>query len=276
MRPHLGLCLGLLFVCAQAQAEPRSAWGDFQDALLLESLDGEYDQARSIYRRLNRNLPTNHPVRGEALYALARTSVLLGELEPARQALSEGIRTGVCTDHCRDLLEQIELRSYAVQSVPVRWDFNTSDHSVFHPWRHDVSGSLTLETPLGDDDPALLWSTTRGPWEADRLVIPFENPNPGPETLQFQVLSVDAGTWLRVEAQDREGHRYTWGAGTMMIAEKEELTVTVVLPRMVRTDQRDINLDPSTLAQLEIIDSSAADGNRTGSNRLYLDALELF
>ena len=155
---RLGLWVVLSSACVQAHAEPRSAWGDFQDALLLESLDGEYDQARSIYRRLNRNLPTNHPVRGEALYALARTSVWLGELEPARQALSEGIRTGVCKGHCRDLLEQIELRAYAVQSAPVRWDFNTPDHSVFHPWRHDVSGSLTLETPNGDNDPALLWS----------------------------------------------------------------------------------------------------------------------
>lgn len=276
MRRGLGLWIGLMSVSAQAHAEPRSAWGDFQDAMLLESLDGEYDQARSIYRRLNRNLPTNHPVRGEALYALARTSVLLGELEPARQALSEGIRTGVCKTHCSDLLEQIELRSYAVESTPVRWDFNTSEHSVFHPWRHDVSGSISLEAPAGSDDPALLWNTTRGPWEADRLVIPFENPSPAPETLQFQVLSVDSGTWLRVEAQDREGHRYTWGAGTMMIAGNEELTVTVVLPRMVRTDQRDVHLDPTTLDQLEIIDSSATDGNRIGPNRIYIDALELF
>ena len=62
----------------------------------------------------------------------------------------------------------------------------------------------------------------------------------------------------------------------MMIAENEELTVTVVLPRMVRTDQREVNLNPSMLTHLEIIDSSATDGNRTGPNRLYLDALELF
>jgi hypothetical protein len=273
---RVGLCAVLLSVSWGAHAQQRSPWGDFQQALLLESLDGHVDQARSIYRTLNRTLPSDHPVRGEALYALARTSVTLGEIEPARQILSEGIRTGVCKAHCRDLMDQIELRSYAVDEIPITWGFEDSNHSIFHPWRHDDLGSIRLEAPPGEDNSALLWTTTRGPSQPDRLVIQFQHPNPAPETIRFQVLSLDAPTWLRVEASDTEGHPYTWGSGTMMISDNENLTVTVDLSRMVRRDHRDLRLDPLKLNRIEIIDSSAIDGNHYGPNRLYIDDLEVF
>ena len=273
---RLGLCVVLLSLSWGAHAQQRSPWGDLQYALLLESLDGHIDQARSIYRRLNRSLPSDHPIRGEALYALARSSVTLGEIEPARQILSEGIRTGVCKTNCRDLMEQIELRSYAVNQIPIIWSFESSDHSIFHPWRHDDLGSIRLEPPPGKDNPALLWTTTRGPSQPDRLVIQFQHPTPAPKTIRFQVLSLDAPTWLRVEASDTEGHPYTWGSETMMISDNENLTVTVDLSRMLRHEHRDLRLDPSKLDRIEIIDSSALDGNQFGPNRLYIDDLEVF
>ena len=261
----------LLLWAATAAATDRGSWGDLHSALLYESADGDLATSQNVYRGLVRSLPTNDPIRAKALYWLARSHWLVGEVSEAREALLEGIRTGACRERCLDLLERIELDAAAIRSTPVQWDFETPQHGLFHPWRYDHKGTMRLGTPDGYSSSALIWSTTIDVRTEDQLVMSFSRPDPAPAELAFTISAFPVEAWIRVFARDEAGRTYTWGGAGMAVPTDDTMSITITLDRMVATDGTGDRLDPSKLVALRLVDTTGFEGDGVGENQIFLD-----
>ncbi|MFT4624224.1 MAG: hypothetical protein ACI8PZ_002883 [Myxococcota bacterium] len=260
----------LLALLGLAHADDRASWGDLHLALLVESADGDAASARAVYEQLVRKLPSEDPIRAEALYWLARSRWLAGD-ERARAALLEGIRTGACKERCFDLLERIELDANAITTVPIAWDFETPEHGVFHPWRYDHKGTMRLGTPPGKDESALVWSTAIDVRTEDQLVVGFSRPQPPPKQVSFRIRADPVEAWIRVFAEDGTGRTFTSGGVGMLVPVNDTLDLTIDLDRMVATDGTGDTLDPARIARLRLVDTTGFEGEGVGQNTLYLD-----
>ena len=173
-----------------------------QDGLLREAT-GDVVGAIALYRNLSSSGSDDDPVRLDALQSLGRLYDELGEVELAREALLEGVRSG--SRACQDLLERIDIEAESIRHVPVRWTFDTPDHGFFHPWTVQDRGAIRLGVdPLGQS--ALEWSTE--PRRRDHLVVGLDRPQPAPEQLRFLVRSSRLEVSLQVVVEDDLGN--TW------------------------------------------------------------------
>ncbi|MEZ4241837.1 MAG: hypothetical protein R3F59_37950 [Myxococcota bacterium] len=164
----------LAWLVGAAWAQAVDTRAQLADALLLES-QGDLDGAMTRYQELARTLADTDPVRSEALYWLGHGLWSRGEVDAARAALQDGIRTGECTQ-CRDLLEVIDIDDKSLHTVPATIDFSSGNQVLFHPWR--TPGGNIEVAPDTHGDPALHWTTMARPGEPDRLVLGLQHPTP--------------------------------------------------------------------------------------------------
>jgi len=228
-----------------------------QDALLLEAAHGDLTQAMTVYQRLARQLPDQAPLRGEALYWLGHGHFVLGHVEPAREALLEGIRSGLCPTRCRDLLEQVELEDAEVDVLPVQWTFDDGDeHGLFHPWRFQERGSLRSEPGR------LVWTTeSAAPGPPDRLVMSFDDV--GRITAVTVVVRAQGrGGRLQVVVTDRQLNQF--GLRDALRLPPDQRVVARLRPDdFVPVDGPGVRLDPSEVAELWLVDITPQAGPTT-------------
>jgi len=229
-----------------------------QDALLDEAARGDLSGALATYRQLARDLPAQAPLRGDALYWQGRAHHQLGQTDAARDALREGIRSGLCPSRCRDLLEQVELEAAQVTRLPVAWDFvDGTEHGLFHPWRFQDRGTLR------PDGGQLLWTTESGaPGPPDRLVMAFDSVG-RVSTIELSVRAVRQDARLQVVVTDR---------GLVQYGLRDALRLPAGQPVVVRLRPEDFvpvdspqagRLDPTGFAELWLVDITPQAGTVT-------------
>lgn len=267
------LMMGLLLApLAHGQQTARTM---LRQALLTEALDGNYDQAVQHYQTLVRELPQGHPVRADALYRLGAARYALGDTRGAREALLEGIRSGLCRAPCYELLGEMELEAASIQALPVHWTFDDGDHALFHPWAYDDKGSIRVQSPDEAENPALIWSTEVDVRKGDQLVIGLRSMSPPPRTLSVRMQAVPNPAAIRIRVVDNHGHTYTHPGGVFRIPTDRPTTLDITLTELQSDDPQAPPLDPANLHRVYLEDFSAFNGTIPGENQLYLDDLRI-
>ncbi len=267
--------IGALFLALPmvSHADERQSWEVLHLAQLAES-DGDVTGAIRIYRHMVRGLPADDPYRAEALYWLAHALWRSGQTREARNTLREGVRTGSCVARCHDLLGRIELDAYSVTKIPIRWTFDTPEHSIFHSWSYRDKGTIKIGRPPGSQEDALIWTTFIDARKVDELVVGFAAPNPAPREVRVQLQSSAVEAWIRVLADDETGRTFTLGPIGQPVPIDRPVTVRVALDEMIASDGSGARLDPSRLSRLRLVDASGMDGNAAGDNALFLYSFE--
>lgn len=264
-----------LHLSVEAHAQAIDAWGALQDAKLAEAVDGDLRSAMATYEQLMKRLHIDHPVRGDALYAYARAAWVLGDNARARQVLLQGIRTRTCDVPCRDLLERIDFETYAVASLPVRWNFQDSEHGLFHPWRLDEYGALRVSEAQEDGNRVLIWSSASNVQRQDRLMIGLAIADAQPTTFKLKIRSKLPNAWIQLAAFDQNGVEYRSGGTGLQLPTNREMNVQFDLERLAPRDGV-LPVETTPLVRLELLETSALEGGTDGPNELYLDDIEIF
>lgn len=244
---------------------------ELYDALLREALSGDLEQATVAYRSLSRKLPIDDPIRADALLWLGRALYDLGEVDQARDALLDGIRSGLCPVRCRELLEIVEVDQASITRTPTSWTFDQTDHGLFHPWQVQDLGGIRIDvSPAGDA--ALEWTTIAQTRKPDRLVVGFQRPAPAPEQLRITVTSSALEALLQILVEDDGGRRYGLPEA-LVVKPGGPRRLTVPLRVLEPVDPADPPLDPAGLWRLTLVDLT---GSRSpGPNTLWLHDFEV-
>jgi hypothetical protein len=265
------MLLALASVAMGQVLTPADRRATLQDGLLREAT-GDLVGAIALYRTLSSGAADDDPVRIEALRWLGRLYHEIGEVELAREALLEGVRSG--SRACQDLLERIDIEAESIRTVPVLWDFESADHGFFHPWTVQDRGAIRLGTdPVGE--PVLEWETDAR--RRDHLVVGLENPSPAPEQLRFEIRSSRLDVLLQVVVWDELGN--TW-----RMPDAIPVPPGAAVPVILRL--RDLVPDPPATGALnasqawrlvleqDTTGARAADGS-TERNTVWIDDFEL-
>ena len=266
--------LALLASTALGQEAARANWDNHHSAQLVEAGDGDLQAAAKAYETLVREkLASDDPILGQVLFSLGRARYLMGDIDRAREALNEGIRTNTCHDPCNDLLSQLELEQNAIKVLPVRWNFDSPDHGFFHPWVFDKNkGSIRID---GDDNPALLWETTVDPREGDMLVVGFDHPKPVPTVIRLKMQSEYMAAQVEIVVIDEAGNEYIPSGGRYPVPSKMVMKIELSLDDLVPVDPTSPPFEPARINRFEIRDVSASAGAPQGQNFLYIDDFEV-
>lgn len=256
-----------------ALGSDRGSWDLLDDALLVESIDGDLAAAARVYEQLVRNHPIEDPSRGEAFLALGRARWQLDQSDRAREALLEGIRTGACLARCQDLLGRIALEEQSITSVPIRWTFDDANHGVFHPWPLDARGTIRLAQV--DGETVLAWRTLIDARDGDQLVVGLRHPDPPPRLLRLRVRSEDTDAWLQVVVVDDLGRAYTSPQGAFWAPVGRWAQLELDLGSVDAVDATASALDPARISRIQIRDVSAIEGAPSGPNTLLVDDVEV-
>ena len=282
------LLLCLLSMGALAQVNPRTSWDLYQDAHLIEAVDGDIPKAAATYQQLVRDLlprqaklgAANAKVpahfRGEVYYALGHARYHMGEVARAREALLEGIRTNTCPDLCNAFLSQLELEQNAVRDLPIKWGFDSPDHGFFHPWIYARDkGSIRIHKEAQSDNPALVWETVIDDRPGDMLVVAFQRPTPTPSTIRLKMQSAGVAAQVAFVIVDELGHTYRPRSGTLPVPALNVVDVIIDLASLVAMDADAPAFQPARISRFEIHDVSASAMATPGRNALYLDDFEV-
>lgn len=262
----------LLAGLALAQDPSRGSWEALHDTLLLEAADYDVEAAAQRYDQLARDLGPDDPVRSEALYWLGRALYEQGDVDDARVALRECVRSSFEKARCLKLVGQIELASNAIATVPVRWSFNDLRHGFVHPWRYATKGSIRIQQE-GVTDPVLAWRTVADTRSDDQLVVGFDSPRPPPTRIRFLVRSQQLDAYLRLNVYDVFGNRYTAPPPdtVVRVPRGEMVVIDLGLDDLQGEDPGQRRFNPAQIDRLVIQDVTAYYGGGTGANELYLD-----
>ncbi|MBA2321053.1 MAG: hypothetical protein H0V89_07850 [Deltaproteobacteria bacterium] len=261
------ICALLLAV---AHAGSPEAWIAVGDAQVLEAL-GEEQAAAEIYVQLGRQLPGEDPVRAEALYRLGRLLRRLGEIEPAIRAFDDCVRSRSFRARCLGERTEIEIERSAIRQVPTRWTFDDTAHGLIHSWS-DEHGSIRIAVPVGDEDPALLWSDAPIRGDTDTLIVGFAlEEDAVPERVRFEARAlVGPGMRLRFQAEDLDGRRFT--SLTPLTVDATPRVIEVRLEDLV--GDGDSRIDPRDLHRLRLVDERATE-RAGGEATLVIDTFEV-
>ncbi len=263
--------LGALIALAQ---EERASWDTLYDTLLLEAADHDVGRALRTYEVLGRTLGADDPVRSEALYWLGRARYEQGEVDGARDALRECVRTGGMRASCLELLGRLELEQMSITAVPTTWTFDDPAHGFVHPWRYAHKGSIRLhETDRGDA--MLAWRTTVGARSDDQLWVGFSEPSPPPRGVKFLLRSSDLRAFVRLHVVDIHGRRYS-ARRPVEVPAGQMVVVDVALRTLQAEDPQHPPLDPRRLHRLVVQDVTAYHGTGRGENELLLDDFQVY
>ncbi len=253
------------------------AWSELHGALLSESADGEIGQAAAEYQRIVRNAAAGDPLRTEALYWLGRARYSEGDVKGARDALREGVRTGVNRGRCLDLLDQIELDQNGIRKTPLEWNFDDPSHAFLHPWFYRDKGSIRITT-APRSGPALAWETDVDKRTDDQLWLSFREPTPTARGVRFIAWSDSFEAHLRILALDDGGRQYRVPGNktAMRVATGKPLQIDVRLDQMVSDDAEAMPLQPQHLARIIIQDATTFYSRATGPNRIVIDDFEVY
>ncbi|MCO4743725.1 MAG: hypothetical protein KC912_02980 [Proteobacteria bacterium] len=260
---------------ASAQQLPVQAWQDLHRARLAEAIDHDVDRAERIYRRLIQSLAAEDPIREEALYSLGSALYSTGRNAEAVEVLLEGNRTAQRRSRFQDLLQLIELDQTSVRRIPARWDFGRDAHGLLHPWGYQEKGSLRISAQP-DGNSVLVWSTRVAVSEDDQLLIGFDNPQPAPAGIRFDVAATVFDAWLEVVVHDDLGRAWTWPEGRLRARTNLLLTFDLAFSGFVLADGSRDSLDTSTIDRLVIRDVSAFQGKYAGDHDILLDDVEIY
>lgn len=263
------LWLGLIGAVSAQTLDSREA---LLDAMLLHAR-GQVAQAAGAYADLSRRLSDTDPTLSESLYWLGLAEWEVGEVEEARRALLDGVRTGDCP-RCRELLERIELDAASIRTLPSSITFSAGNRTVFHPWKVQQLGAIRVDVgPSGDQ--ALAWSTLAGPGEPDLLVFGLDAEGP-PVSVGFDVWSTGLDALLDVVATDDVGRRFGLPSPAP-VPRGVPKRIWVPLGNLVAVEPtaggRSEAVDPTRIVSLAIVDRT---GQRfTGPNELWIDDVEV-
>jgi hypothetical protein len=273
----IGSALALLLGTAAWAQDNRASWEMLYDSLLLEAAHHDVDQALVTYGQLVKNLGADDPVRSEALYWLGRARYEQGEVDGAREALRECVRTGVVKGRCLELLGQIELEQSSIVSVPVRWTFDDTTHGFVHPWRYAEKGSIRIHREGDRDDPMLAWRTQVDVRGDDQLVVGFRDPDPAPQGTRFVVRSRDLDAALRLQVFDIHGRKYVAGhRAVIRVPRDKQVLVDLRFRDLEGDDPEQVPFSPSDIDRLVLQDVTAFYGGGGGENELYIDDFEVY
>ncbi len=267
--------VGAVLLAGAVHAQTESDLDTLQTALLNEAAYGNHDEAIRGYLSLVRKLPADDPLRAEALFHLAAANYALGRLDEAREPLIDANRTGVCGTRCQLLLGRIDLERGSVRTLPVRWDFSTVDHGLFHPWEYEDKGGIRVQSTDEAANPALIWRTVVDVNKGDRLVVGFEHPAPAPRRVRFRIQAERHPAWIRVRIVDDLGRSYVPATDPIRVDADRPTRVDLDLSALVPVPPSTAPLDRATVSRLYIEDVSAQAGSPPGEHRLYLDDFEI-
>lgn len=274
MRAVLRLAVALTLVGAVALAgEPPASWSEVQRAQVDESIDGDEAAAVQRYEDLVHNrLTTGDPNLSDALYWLAAARWSLGDLQGARDALDQCIRSGVNKGRCIDLRSHIDLEEDSIRVTPVTWTFDTEDHGFFHPREDWDRGSIRI---VKDGDGSVLsWTTQVDPLVPDKLVVGFHDPTPTPTTMRLTATSVNLSATLEITLVDVYGHTFAPRPATWVLPPGVPTTLELRLDTPTDSAGGGAKLAPSNLHRLILRDITGRYGN-VGPNEIRIDTFTL-
>lgn len=247
-------------------------WTCVQRAKLADTLVGDSDTTLARYAQLVRSrLTAGDPSLSDALYWLGAGLWEIGDVEGARDALDQCIRTGLDEARCVDLRGRIDLEVEAVHRLPVHWTFDTPDHGFFHPRPYWDLGVLRLKAD--DATSALAWATRVDPVQQDRLVVGFRDPMPAPAVVAFRARSAEMIALLDLVFVDVEGRRWR-PRDRLRVPLRTWTTFTIDLGDLVPDDEAQPPLVPTALHRLVVLDATALTG-RLGRNEIQIDDFEV-
>lgn len=247
-----------LAVAARA-ADPGAA---LVDQLLEASLAGSDADHVGALTALANEVAAGDPTGPEVRYWLARAQAERGDVDAARSALLDGIRTGSCVP-CRELFQALEIDRLAADRGVV-WTFEDPHHGVF---LGEPSGALRLE--VADGRRVLEWTPEPGPETSDHLLIGLRD---GMTSVRFEARAAWAPVALQVRAVDAAGRRAAWPAPVVVPADR---WVTVILdPRGLVAEGGAGAVDPARLRRLALATGAPGRG-AGGAPALWIDSLEV-
>ena len=280
----LMLALGLAATPALAQSQPedlrtlRRQWEQLHDALLIEAIDGDLESASEAYTVMVRNIEVGRPARSAATYWLGQARWSLGDVDGARDALREGIRTASSRPACLDVLDEIELEQGAVSSLPIRWRFDEPDHGFVHPWYMRDKASIRIERGTRSG-PALSWTTHLDVSDArrdDQLHLGLHLEDSPPNRLRFITWAEDDPAWIRLLFIDDAGR--TWVQDTesdaLELRPGEPALVSVRFADLVPQDH-DGPFVAADLRRVVVQNVTAFYGPSSTNTHIFIDDFEM-
>ena len=271
MKLNTLVILLLSLVCTSAQAEDyQQYWEQLHEALLKESVDGDLDGAIKMYDYLGVHLSPleeTGPILVEALYQLGYGHFKNGETEKARIKLKECIRVSN-SERCRNLLSRIALGANAIDTLPLRWDFEDRQHGFVL-----LSGVGSVTVVKQDEVSALRWALPSGQ-NPDTLAIHINTQGTKPQKARL-FASLERGERLIYPvAEDRNGKRFVLKKGPLQVNAVPRLLEFSFKDFVALSDDKDpLNLDELYL--LEFHERRVNDSRESEHSALRMDWFEL-
>lgn len=204
---------------ASAAEGPEQRHDRLHDLLLRQAAYGE-DVVPAL-RTLAEALPAHDLSRNETLYWLAKSEYERGHVEQARRWLRDAIRSaGPMRERSLALLCEMELDQSGVQSLPVRWSFDTPAHGLVHPETAEEGGSVRIDTTTDPRNPSLAWSP-RNRSGNDALMVGFRHVSHTPKVVRFRARTLGANARISAEFLDVHGQRFAVSPrGTVVDADR--------------------------------------------------------
>jgi hypothetical protein len=254
-------------------ADDRGYWEALADSRLVEVGDGQLSQALLQYEQLAEDLAADHPLRPMTLHHIGRIRYTLGQVDEARSALLECVRTTQDPDirvACLELQGQIQLEVDSIRTVPTHWTFDDTNHGIFHPWRFDDIGSIRIDIDPQSNGPVLAWSTQVDVRKGDELRVGFMAPSPSPKTISLKVYARNMDAWLRAVIYDIHGRSYIANNKATSVPVGSWVEFEVDLTSLRALDNESVAFDPAELTALVLQDVTAYYGE-SGNNKLLID-----
>lgn len=267
--------IALLSSKVSAAESPEARHDRLYDLLLRRAAYGE-DVVPAL-TTFAQQLPSHDVSYHETLYWLARSEYEHAHADEARRWLRDAIRrAGPMRERSLTLLFEMELDQSGVQSLPVRWSFDTPAHGLVHPETAEGGGTVRIDTTADPLNPSLWWSP-RDTSGKDRLTIGFRNTRLIPRVVSFKARAVGADAHISAEFSDLLGRTYTVKTENAAIVASRWTTVEWSLDEPTAADGVR-RLDPHLIERLEI-HAAPLRGNdvdvRSGPFSIKIDEFEI-
>lgn len=253
------------------------AWQGLHEGLLMESADGDLDEAIAWYEGWIAGLPPEDPTQAELHYWLGRAYYAKGEYESARKALLSAMGDPTIRLQAQVLMGQIDAQELQVRKLPIAYDFTTGTGHFLHSWLYPDKGSIRSELPPESDNPALAWRTKVLEREDDAIEIWFDPDLEGPEHIEFRVHAKNFRGLLVLAADDDKGRRYIYPEPIVAPID-EWVLITADLSSFVLQDTGGLaegHMSPGSVVSISLWDRTSFGATSRGENVIYLDDLEL-
>lgn len=264
------IVLSFLF-SSSAFADSFDSWSRLREIQLSQAMMDDTNTVVLAYQELIKNLPSEDPVRPQALFELGRVRYHQGDIKAARSRLKECVRKGISRSPCLELLSAIELKETAITELPTLWDFD-ADHGFMRPWSSPEGGSIRVASTA--DNQQLEWTSIVHSQERDRLITGVNLDNEKPTGVSFQANPTRIDGYLQIIATDVHGKN--WYSEPRLFPVNQMLTVDVDFESFRSLEDHSAKLPTQLIDLITIEDITSMNSVDRGTNHWLLDDFRLY